>query len=374
MNITDRAKKVIILFVALNKNQDQLIQVLNIGINGRNIDDTFIKNMDWNQLLDEACHHGVKGLVWETIQKSPDVAATLPIEGKMVRFGQMRATEAEQHKKWMIAEQYAKAIAPYKCIVLKGIDYARYWPNPLRREYGDLDHWSGKDFDAVNIKASEKGAVVGDNGYKHTHTTYKGLTIENHEYLTEFGGTKEERKIELALQKLALSGELKPIGNSALLSPSASFTALFMIKHAQRHFIQEGIQLRHVLDWVFFLQHQRENVDWSIINKFYKDFRLQNFVSVMTAYCIERLGIDKSLFECVELAPVSSSELTAFEEYLFAEHHHDGEAHWWQKIPRLMSRFARTWSFRKYLHIPFWKYVMITFTFASYWHRKPILE
>lgn len=78
-----------------------------------------LKSSDWKPLLAEALRYNVTGLIWHYIENNSALAATMLIEDKMVWFGQVRATEAEHSKKRIIAEQYAKAIAPYKCVVLK---------------------------------------------------------------------------------------------------------------------------------------------------------------------------------------------------------------------------------------------------------------
>ncbi len=75
-------------------------------------------------------------------------------------------------------------------VVLKGLAFGVYFPNPMSRECGDLDcYMMGKDREGDHITALIGGKVE-DGGYKHAHLHYKGLTIENHYYLTNFNNTK----------------------------------------------------------------------------------------------------------------------------------------------------------------------------------------
>lgn len=82
----------------------------------------------------------------------------------------------------------------------------------------------------------EIGGKIEETGYKH----YKGLTIENHNYLTSFNNTKLGIRTEQLLQE-QISVSCRTINNKKSHNPSADFNALFLIKHPQRHFIKEGI-------------------------------------------------------------------------------------------------------------------------------------
>jgi hypothetical protein len=99
----------------------------------------------------------------------------------------------------------------------------------------------------------EIGGKMKEAGYKHSHLLYRGLTIENHQFITSFDNSKLGIRTEQLLQSLIKEG-YTPIGDTKLLNPCAEFNALFLIKHAQRHFIKEGIRIRYLLDWALFLK------------------------------------------------------------------------------------------------------------------------
>lgn len=82
------------------------------------------------------------------------------------------------------------------------------------------------------------------------------------------------------------------IGNSKLRCPSTNFNALFLLKHAQGHFIKEGIRMRHVLDWSLFLGAKQEKVDWARMLPLLEKTRKAKFAGVMTVIAIRHLHID----------------------------------------------------------------------------------
>lgn len=203
---------------------------------------------EWRALYRVSAVHGVKTVVFGFVRQlpkseAPDMALLMEwlssatgIEKTMLRM-QMTAEE--------FAEEMEKRQIPV--VVLKGMAFALYYPNPLHRECGDLDCYMMDKKEEGDLAAEELGGSMENAGYKHSHISYKGLTIESHRFFTDFDNTPTGRFTEQVLSEL-IQEEHTYIGNSKLRCPSANFNALFLLKHAQGHFIDEGIRLRHVLD------------------------------------------------------------------------------------------------------------------------------
>ena len=87
-----------------------------------------------------------------------------------------------------------------KCIVLKGLALASYYPDFSKREFGDLDCYLIKNENTVanegDLLAKRLGWNVEEAGYKHSHISYKELLIENHHFLTNFNQTKQGIKLK----------------------------------------------------------------------------------------------------------------------------------------------------------------------------------
>ena len=325
--------------------------------------------VDWVALMALARAQGVLGLVWEAVERDAVLAASMPVEVKLAWWGNVRAVEDALRRKREVSADYARQLLPLRCVVLKGVDYARRWPNALHREYGDLDHFSGEDFDAVNARLGELGVATTDNGYKHSHADFGGVPVENHRFLTGFAGSPQGRRIELVLQEL-LAGPTERIDGTDLLSPCASFTALFMLLHAQRHFLNHGVTLRHIFDWIFFLRHDCDKVDWEVFSRNAYELGVMPWARVVTAFAIERLGLEESLVK-FDYEPPREGAVEQFARDIFSPHDRDGERHWWMKLGRVCRGFVRKWRFREYLLMPYWRSVWTTIAYSSYLHRKP---
>ena len=80
-------------------------------------------------------------------------------------------------KKESVAIEFAEELSKreFQTIVLKGLAYASYYPNPYHRESGDLDcYLMGKKDEGDKITV-EIGGKMEEAGYKHSHLFYKGL-------------------------------------------------------------------------------------------------------------------------------------------------------------------------------------------------------
>ena len=273
-------------------------------------------------------------------------------------------------KKEVVAVEFAEKMSErgIQTVVLKGLAYASYYPNPYHREYGDLDCYLMGQKELGDKVSVEIGGKMEEAGYKHSHLYYKGLTIENHNYLTSFDNTKLGIRTEQLLQEQISEG-CRPIGNTKLQNPSANFNALFLIKHAQRHFIKEGICVRHLLDWAFFLKAESQKVNWDKVLPQMKECRILEFAKVMTRLCIERLGMVIDIDELSSPLKISDavwSDILGGQPDLFHEN-------FVQKIGRIIRRFYRMWKFRSLADESYCRLVWNSLSFNSYINRNPKL-
>lgn len=327
---------------------------------------------DWQTLFELSKKQGVSAVVFDKIQSLPKEAAP-PRSVLLGWYSQALYVEQQLKKMFSLSAEYADKMYEngIPVVVLKGLAFGVYFPNPMSRECGDLDCYmmgEGKKGDRITALI---GGKVEDGGYKHAHLHYKGLAIENHYFLTNFNNTKRGIYTERYLQKLIGEGH-RQLANTHLLSPSADFNAFFLIKHALMHFISEGINLRHLLDWAFFLQKEQENVNWESLLPEMKKCKIIRFAQVLTGLCVEYLGVEvnvNSLKIATEdreghilarqvIADVMEGHLEVLKENFL------------QKCFRIFRRFGRMWRYRSLASESYWLMVWNTFSFSSYLKRK----
>lgn len=333
---------------------------------------------DWAAVLDLAARQGVTALAWsgyERLYRAGRVTEPMPRTVKARWFGSAEAIRQRMRRQYARATEFAARLREAgveRLAVLKGMAYGQYYPEAELRESGDLDCFAIGDTHAADRAARRIGARVDDSDYKHSKIKYRGLTIENHHFLTGFNGTREGRRAERLLQELLTRGELVPIGDSALLRPTVDFDALFMLRHAQGHFLGEGIALRHLLDWHLLLERRQQELDWPYLYNIMERIRLRPFFDLVTAWCVERTGLritDPRIRYSADRAL-----LDRFEEDLFAPKPSAFNRHVWQKIPRIARRVGRMWRFRRLLNEPYLLKLWNIAAFSSYLHRHPTLD
>lgn len=324
---------------------------------------------DWEFFYALSKRQGIVAIIFEAIKSIPkEIAPPKPITMRWISHA--LSIEGQMKKKEAAAVAFAEKLSEkgIQTVVLKGLGYASYYPNPYHRESGDLDcYLMGKKEEGDKVTV-EIGGKMEEAGYKHSHLYYKGLTIENHNYLTSFDNTKLGIKTEQLLQEL-INQECRPIGDTKLQNPSADFNALFLIKHAQRHFIKEGICVRHLLDWAFFLKSESQNVNWEKVIPMMNECRILEFAKVMTRLCVDQLGMKigiEGLSSPMKISDAVLDDILGGQPNLFHEN-------FVQKIGRIMRRFYRMWKFCSLADESYCRLVWNSLVFSSYLKRNPKL-
>ena len=329
----------------------QLLQLLQVAISGQPHEGIARKVDDWKALFNLSIDQGVRGLVWQGIELQKRAGLLdVPLTTMLEWYGSVQQLEKLVSRLHNLSREFAEGLQPYPCLVLKGIDYSRYWPIPLHREFGDLDFYSGDDFDATNAKAKQMGAEVEDGGYKHSHIHYKGLPVENHRFFTQFNGTTQGYRTEQLL-KSVLQTPFAPIEGTAFVSPNADFTAVYLLRHAQLHFLDEGIKIRHLLDWLFFLKAEAHKVDWPRVTAAMAEIGLIEFARIATAFCQHYLGWTPcEMPAAISDLPADDPLLAKFFDDVINPQPDGYDPRLHLKALRIVRRSARTFRFRRLLN------------------------
>lgn len=360
------------MFYNMTKSTTPFFHILSCIVNETNVDWSqynHFTHKDWEFFYIISKGQGVVAIIFEAIKSIPkEISLSKTVTLKWL--SNTLSIEQQMKKKEAVSVEFAEKLSGrgVQTVVLKGLSYASYYPNPYHRESGDLDcYLVGKKDEGDKITV-EIGGKMEDAGYKHSHLYYKGLTIENHNYLTSFDNTKLGVKTERLLQKLINIG-YRPIGKTKLQNPSANFNALFLIKHAQRHFFKEGICVRHLLDWAFFLKAESQNVNWNKVIPMMNECRILEFAKVMTSLCIDQLGMKidiQGLSSPMKISDAVLTDILGGQPDLFHEN-------FVQKIGRIMRRLYRMWKFRSLADEGYCRLVWNSLAFNSYLKRNPKL-
>lgn len=241
------------------------------------------QTIPWNQIIAQACNQEVSGLAFEALQ-------TLPNE-------QHPDTEILMH--WtaqVCADERDFKLYTERCcnimqtmqqngltfILMKGLSLASLYPNPSHRPIGDLDLFLCQEqMPQAKAFLQQQGAHIDPQlDLKHVSATHMGINLELHFKSIWFYSKRSERqyrKIEtedtsstelctLSLERLFQPTEHQTLQskdsdhNNTILQPFVFpplLEILYLTAHIQHHLLLEEIKLRHVVDWMVALHHNR---------------------------------------------------------------------------------------------------------------------
>ena len=267
------------------------------------------ENNDWNALESLADRHGLSAVVLDGIEKLPEKSR--PSREVLLDWIGEALLSYEQR-----SEQYKRAIADlagwhnahgFKMMVLKGYACAMDWPKPEHRPCGDIDIWQfgqQKEADAAleaSLRIQDPSFKLDNSHHHHTVFYWRDFMVENHYDLINVHHHQSNAVFEKILKERAQddSHYVELYGERVYL-PSPDFHALFLLKHTMMHFAAQGITLRQLIDWGFFVKTHGKDVDWPWLEGVLDEFGMRRLYDIFNAICIEDLGFPASMFQRVQ--------------------------------------------------------------------------
>ena len=178
-------------------------------------------------------------------------------------------------------------------VILKGAAAARYYPDPDLRVAGDVD-FLVRDCDKVAVAELLKA-----NGYAMSHGDHanhwvflKGnAQLEMHFEIAGVPFGEAGKKVKAFVAPCVDTAKLVTTAEGKMPVPTDVMHAAVILLHMQHHMLGDGLGLRHVLDWVAFVNSTRSQDFWEELIKFLKDIGLYKFTSAITWLAVNHLGL-----------------------------------------------------------------------------------
>ena len=264
--------------------------------------------INWSEVKTLAERQGLSAILVDGMEMLPEVQrpskeCLLQMIGEVMQVYELRY------------EKYRKAIAElaafynthgYRMMVLKGYACSINWPKPEHRPCGDIDIWLYGDYkEADAVLKKEKEITVNNDKQHHTVFDWQGFTVENHFDFTDLHHHKSNVEIEKILKELGLqSNKTIDLYNQKVYIPSPNMHALFLLKHAMAHFAAEGMTLRQLLDWGFYVKAYTKEIDWTWLEGALDKYGMTPAYNIFNAICVEDLGFDAAIFPEVQFNPM----------------------------------------------------------------------
>ena len=281
------------------------------------------KRMDWKSLFSFSHKQALVGVVFNAVAKLPAEAAP-PKELLMKLY----SLNDRVRKMNMVLNRDAAGICAMlkenglECCLLKGQGNAVLYPNPARRQCGDIDLYVGEDnFGRTMSLLSEWGMVdnLAEPTYKHSHFEWDGVTVEVHKLAADPSETSasfaewERKSLQDTDCTVILDGR-------SVLVPPPTYNALFIFVHAFHHFMNQGIGLRQLCDLALLLTAKHDEIDSGELLDKLRMHKLMKEWDFFCRLCHEDLGMDASMaFSDTCMSDKTLKKAVRLHEFIFSE-------------------------------------------------------
>lgn len=280
-----------------------LIELINATLTKRPLNEKVFESVtekDWQQCYNMALAQGVLAMTFPAMSSLPkELRPSFTLWSKWMAYTQSVAELS--HFKHEVVKKIGSWLAEdgLQTTILKGFSLSALYPNPDLREFSDIDIFSGENYEAVNKCFARHGVKVDSVDGHHAYLNVDGISVEHH---FAFSNTKVKNGLigpEEALRDLVVKKQ-QPTIIPGIYYPNPLFTALFVGWHAYEHFLQEKIQLRHLIDWVLALK-QLSDTDAETLHSIKGKTRWGLFTDTLTAIAVRLLNLPQKLFPNNEL-------------------------------------------------------------------------
>lgn len=313
---------------------------------------------EWGELFEESFRQAVTGVLLSGIEQLPQEQRP-PIDLLLEWIGEGQVTEEinKLHQK-RARELTAKFLSVgFRSCVLKGVGTGLLYPNPLRRQCGDIDIWVGgrrKDVMAWLRTQCE----IGHREWHHVEAMlFEDVSVEVHFHPIWLYNPWYNRRLQrwFKEQKPAQMVERK----TGFGYPSVEFNAIYSLVHTFHHLMDEGVGLRHVIDYFYILSEVNNREEVVVL---LRRFGLMQFAAAVMYVLKEACGMasDKLLCE-----PDEEAGMFLLEEIMLAGNFGQYDARTVRPenesfVHRNVRKFKRQLRFVKYypgevICAPFWK-------------------
>ena len=218
-----------------------------------------IEAEEWQVMLDMARKQSITGVVFEAVQRM-DQDVAIPRQLKMKWFFQVNKIK---NRNMLVNQCSTKLVAMFRedgfeCCVLKGQGNAMMYPDPYVRISGDIDLQvkGGRDMVVQYVK---KRFPHTKTAYQHVdYPIFKKVPVEIHYLPVYMNNPMYNRRLKKWFddQSDEMYGHEVALPDDAgqMTVPSLRFNLVFQMAHLMHHFLDEGIGLRHMIDYYYLLR------------------------------------------------------------------------------------------------------------------------
>ena len=206
--------------------------------------------LEWERMFTMARQQALLGVLNDAVHRLP--AEQQPPEALLSRWDSLTGKIAEIHARHLRHEKELGVIfnrLGLSGCILKGTGLARLYPDPRRRQCGDIDVWVPGPRKAI-IKVLSKEYEVSDVIYQECKADiFDDTEVEIHFHPAKLFNPFSNARLQRWCEKHS------PVSGEAVLTyPDAAFNAVYCMAHMHRHYLAGGLGLRQMMDYYYILR------------------------------------------------------------------------------------------------------------------------
>ena len=193
--------------------------------------------------------------------------------------------------------------------LLKGTATSAYYSVPELRKSGDVDLYLLKKGDLPKARALflAYGMTVKEEQHSLHHLvmqTAEGIVVELHTLIAEpFDNAAINAYLEKCRELFAAHTEEKEIMGVTLPVLTGACHAYELLLHMLQHFLRAGFGLKLLCDWVVLWKKGMPGEEQQLYKKLITESGLKSFSDVVTAACVEYLGLPEENVSFMKSGP-----------------------------------------------------------------------
>jgi len=255
---------------------------------------------EWKTMYEMAKKQAIVGIVFESVQRMGQ-NTTIPRQLKMNWFFHVNKIK---NRNILLNQRCAELVSMFRqdgleCCILKGQGNAMMYPNPYLRTTGDIDLQVKGGRDRV-LQYVKKRFPHTKTAYQHVdYPVFKKVSVEIHYLPAYLNNPVYNRRLREWFD--AQSGDLYghevelPDVAGRIPVPTLKFNIVFQLAHLLHHLLDEGVGLRHLLDYYYLLRKaSEEKVSLDCIPEELDRLGLRKFAGAVMYIMHEMLGLEEA--------------------------------------------------------------------------------
>ena len=255
----------------------------------------FTAGPDWEALYGQASAQTVVPLVTDGINRLPRELLPADPERLDPFIGSLMTTAERNRRLDAFIPKLFRALAGIPVVLVKGQSLALDYPDPERRQPGDIDLLlTPASYEAAKAVLLPKATKVLEESMAvwHQGMHFRSIEVEIHGSIGTLMSRKLDRKLAALLEE-QFDGRAFPavsIGGAQIPVPEADFNAVYVFVHFLHHYWAGGVGLRQLIDWMTFVSVHKREIHPVILETRLKDLGLLRVWKTFTGFAQEYLG------------------------------------------------------------------------------------